>query len=50
MYISTAGKVVNSFNKTVTIKPIGVDEIVSRTHEYQFYFKKSKKETNPTLA
>lgn len=50
MYISTAGKVVNEFNKTITLKPIGVDEIVSRTHEYEIYMKKSKKETNPTLA
>lgn len=50
MYISTAGKVVNNFNNFVTLKTIGVDEMISRTHEFRFYSKKAKKEKNPKLA
>lgn len=50
MYISTAGKVVNNFNKFFTMKPVGVDEIISRSQEYHFYSKKAKTEKNPQLA
>jgi hypothetical protein len=50
MYISTAGKVVNQFNTLYSMKPIGVDEIISRTQQYQKFSKMAKKEKNKTLA
>ena len=50
MYISTGGKTVNQFNNVTGIKTTSVDEIIARTHEYQLYMKKSRKEKNPKIA
>lgn len=47
MYIETAGQTVNQFNRVYLLKPIGVDEMVSRTRQYEIYIKKSKKESDP---